>query len=147
MADFRFDAGDPFLDLLNTRPGGDGPDLLRTNDDLVRWMSEAVLIDAGDRPWRWNDKADPLLPRVKRLRERVREQVEAVASGKNAAPDVLRTLQAEAAHAPPGKRIQRPDELYAILARAAVALLSKPPAGLGRQSTAGGGTVWTYQGA
>jgi len=145
MADFRFDAGDPFLDLLNTRPGGDTPDLLRTNDDLVRWMGEAGLIERSDRPWRWNDKADPLLPRVKRLRERVREQVEAMESGKNADLEVLRALQAEAAHAPQGRRVQRPEEVYAILARRALALLNKPHAGLRRQSTAGGGAMWTYQ--
>ena len=52
MGDFRFDAGDLFLDLLNTRPGGDEPDRLRTSDDLVRWMGGAGLIKAGDRPWR-----------------------------------------------------------------------------------------------
>jgi hypothetical protein len=147
MADFRFDAGDPFLDLLNTRPGGGEPDLLRTSDDLVRWMDGAGLIQAGNRPWRWNDKADPLVPWVKRLREKVRGQVEAMASGQSVSTEVLRTLQGEGKDAPAGGQIRRPEELYAILARAAWVLLNKPPAGLRRQASPGGGTLWAYQGS
>ena len=144
MGDFRFDAGDLFLDLLNTRPGGDEPDRLRTSDDLVRWMGGAGLIKAGDRPWRWNDKADPLVPRVKRLRERVRQQVEAMAAGRAADPDALRTLAAEAKGAPAGTDVHAPEELYSVIARAALALLNKSPAGLRRQASPGGGTTWAY---
>jgi hypothetical protein len=149
VSDFRFDAGDPFLDLLNTRPGGDEPDVLRTSDDLVHWMDGAGLIRAGERPWRWNDKADPLVPRVKRLRERVREEVGGGGGGgaRPVSQDVLRTLQDEAKGAPTGTDVRRPEELYAILARAGLALLNKPPAGLRRRPSPGGGTVWTYEGA
>jgi hypothetical protein len=145
MGDFRFDAGDPFLDLLNTRPGGGEPDELRTSDDLIRWMDGAGLIRAGDRPWRWNDKADPLVPRVKRLRERVREQVEAMAGGRAVDPGVLDALAGEASDAPEGTDVRRPEELYAILARAALALLKKGRAGLRREATPGGGTTWGYE--
>ena len=126
MADFPPLTGDPILDLLNThREGGD--DRLRTTDDLLRWMTAANLLPAGGPPPRWNDKADPLLPRVKRLRETVRRELTAAASGRPVSSDVLASLTAAAADAPPaGTSARSPDHLYALLAAAALARLTRP---------------------
>jgi predicted RNA-binding Zn ribbon-like protein len=140
MAEFTFPANDPGLDLLNTRPDG-GDDRLRSADDVVHWMDAAGLIQAGERPWRWNDKADPLLPRVKRLRETVREQVEAIAAGRAPSAGVVQSLQRAAADAPDGPRVTRPDQLYALLARAAATLLTGGAAGL-RKRPSPDGDVW-----
>ena len=138
MSAFTFAANDPFLDLLNTRPEG-GADLLKSNDDLIRWMDQAGLIRAGGRPWRWNDRADPLLPRVKRLRESVREQVAAAADGRGFDAEAVRRWDADGAGAPAGTSAAHPEQLYAILARAAAALARKGAAGLRREEAAGGG--------
>jgi predicted RNA-binding Zn ribbon-like protein len=142
MSSFTFVADDPALDLLNTRPDG-GPDLLRTSDDLIRWMDQAGLIRAGGRPWRWNDKADPLVPRVKRLREAVRAYVEAAAAG--VAPDAgaAQSWAEAGAGAPVDGGASGPEQLYAILARAAADLSRKDLRHVSRQQTPTG-TVWVY---
>ena len=144
MSDFTFLADDPALDLLNTHPAG-GTDLLRTSDDLVRWMDEAGLIRAGgNHTWRWNDKADPLLPRVKRLREALRTYVEAMATGGVPDPEAAGAWADEGAAAPADGEVSRPEQLYAILARAAAELTRKNAANLRKQQTPAG-TVWVYR--
>jgi len=143
MSDFTFLADDPALDLLNTHPAG-GADLLRTNDDLVSWMDQAGLIRASGHTWRWNDKADPLLPRIKRLREALRKYVDAMATGGAPDPAAASTWAEEGAAAPPDGDVTRPEELYAILARSAAELSRKPSTNLRKQQTPGG-SLWIYR--
>ncbi|HEY7120588.1 MAG TPA: ABATE domain-containing protein [Tepidisphaeraceae bacterium] len=141
-AEFLFTANDPFLNLLNTRPDA-GDDRLRTNDDLIRWMDRAGLIRAGDQPWRWNDKADPLLSRVKRLRESVRQALDARTRGEPIPPDLLAQLQRDAADAPASpSQVTRPEHLHALLARAALELLRRDPSSVRCEPTPDG-QLWT----
>jgi predicted RNA-binding Zn ribbon-like protein len=145
MADFLFPANDPGLDLLNTRPDG-GDDRLKTTDDLIRWLDASRLIQTGGRPWRWNDKADPLLPRVKGLREGLRKLVEDRAAGRAVAGVAIQQIENAARSAPAdASQVSSPDQVLAVVARAAAETLRKIPADAFRRQSTPDGAVWVYQ--
>jgi hypothetical protein len=114
----------PALEFLNTLPIA-GEDHLRTIDDLQKLMTQTGLVKpADDNPWRFNDKADPLVPAVKRFREQLRSAVEAVYAGRSAPGQATEEIHNLAeGPTPEGDRITNPRALLTLLAQAARDLL------------------------
>src|SRR5215213_4845502 len=116
-------ANHPALEFLNTLPIG-GNDHLHTIDDLTQWMDKAGLIEAGERPWRFNDKADPLVPAAKRFREQLRSAVEAVYAGRTPPGQATEEIhQLASGPALKGDGVDDPRVLLTLLARSARDLL------------------------
>ena len=135
MADFIFKAHHPALDFLNTLPIA-GEDHLRTTDDLARWMDRAGLIKSGDRPWRFNDKADPLVPAAKRFREQFRSAVEAAYAGLTPPGQATEQIhQLSIGPTPDGDSVTDPRQLLTLLARSARDLLDNHASSIRKERT------------
>lgn len=143
----------PALDLLNTVLRVDGAlvDVLRTDEDVWRWLEEGELVDAGQHSLRG------LLSAARHLRETVRALLAARKHGKKLEPEVLNAFLAKApsvleiATGKQGRlalvrrgRAPGPEQVLAKLAEHAAELLVSDELSLVRECESADCVLWFY---
>jgi predicted RNA-binding Zn ribbon-like protein len=113
-ADFRFLAGHPALDFLNTRPvvKGRPVELLASLEDLVRWLGRAGALDArasAEAIRRWNEgpEGPRIAERARGLRETLRNMVDGVVKGRGVSTEALAAINFVLAENDGGLRLER----------------------------------------